>query len=134
MTATKQMKKVSGSQVVRRPTGGTAGGEDLHTDLSPQVKIRGVRNEAQIGETKSEFNMPITSKKPKHDWEDNKTRLNIAQSFVGKKQHSKSPVGGRRFELGVGHEAHFDHMSAVVDNRDKLIEAEVYKEGYNKLK
>ena len=25
-------------------------------------------------------------------------------------------------------------MSAIVDNRDKLIEAEVYKEGYNKLK
>ena len=49
---------------------------------------------------------------------------------------SKSPMRTHVYNAGDVDGGHhrFQHMSAIVDNRDKLIEAEVYKEGYNKLK
>ena len=85
--------------------------------------------------------MNYNIRKPKNDWEEIKSKHNAAQSYYNRnmaRSPKRSPQKVRSPQFGK-----IDHVSANYDpigsiegggDRDKLIEAEVYKEGYQKLK
>lgn len=132
VTTTKQARKNTNSRVepIRRSELGHYEAEKRESSNSPPaVKLRGVRSndQKQGGETRSELNFPLTNKKTKHEWEDNKTRLNVAQSFIGRGNinMSRSPLRNRN-ELGLAGSGvretnHYEHMTTIGDHRDKLI-------------
>ena len=85
-----------------------------------------------FGGAKSEFHFPSGNFRQKREWEEHKSR---EEGFVGARINrtptnyfKKQNFAATQIERST-HEFQIDPS-----NRDKLIEAEVYKEGYQKLK